>query len=132
MQYGRDALAHGLPATTTYSYVAEGYPWINHEILAEYALAIVVDSLGSSGLLIAKCVLGLAIVGTILWRARRDGAGLIAACSLALLVAVTLGNHWSLRPQIASYVCFTLLLVAPQPKQLTKTSAISWLPWQDT
>jgi hypothetical protein len=110
VQYGRDALAHGLPITTTYSYVAAGYPWINHEIVAEYALAIINDSLGGPGLLMIKCLLGVAIVGVIYWRARRQGAGLIAGCSLALLVAITLGNHWSLRPQIASYVSFALLL----------------------
>jgi hypothetical protein len=48
VQYGRDALAHGLPKTTTYSYVAEGYPWINHEIVAEYVLAIVAQRCGAS------------------------------------------------------------------------------------
>jgi hypothetical protein len=110
VQYGRDALSHGLPRTTTYSYVAQGYPWINHEILAECALAIGADWFGGPGLLFVKCLLGVAVVGAILWRALRNGAGLIAACSLALLVAITLGNHWSLRPQIASYVSFTLLL----------------------
>src|SRR5438094_9757744 len=46
VQYGRDALAHGLPTTTTYSYVAHGYPWINHEIVAEFVLAIIADWLG--------------------------------------------------------------------------------------
>jgi hypothetical protein len=110
VQYGRDALVHGLPTTTTYSYVAEGYPWINHEILAEYALAIVADYGGGPGLLICKCLLGLVVIGSMLGRARRQEAGLIASLSLVLLVALTLGNHWSLRPQIASYVGFTLLL----------------------
>src|SRR4029079_15575674 len=110
VQYGRDALAHGLPVTTTYSYVAAGYPWINHEIVAEYALSITNDYLGGPGLLMVKCLVGVAIVGVIMWRARRQGAGLIATCSLALLVAITLGNHWSLRPQIISYVSFALLL----------------------
>src|SRR5262245_66055071 len=85
VQYGRDALAHGVPSTTTYSYVAVGYPWINHEIVTEYALAIVNDCLGGTGLLIIKCLLGVAIVGTIFWRARQQGAGLIASCSLTLL-----------------------------------------------
>jgi hypothetical protein len=110
IQYGRDALAHGLSSTTTYSYVARGYPWINHEILAEIALATIADSSGGSGLLMLKCVLGVAIVGTMLFRARRQGAGLISACVWTLLIAITLGNHWSLRPQLVSYVCFASLL----------------------
>src|ERR1043165_6720516 len=88
VQYGRDALAHGLPLTTTYSYVAEGYPWFNHEILAEYALAIVNDWLGGPGLLIGKCLLGLGVIGAIFLRVQRQGASLIAACSLTLLVAI--------------------------------------------
>jgi hypothetical protein len=110
VQYGRDALKFGLPRTTTYSYVARGYPWINHELFTEYALALGADFLGGPGLLIGKCLIGVALVGTILWRAHKLGASFIAMCSLALLVAITLGNHWSLRPQIASYVCFALLL----------------------
>lgn len=110
VQYGSDALAHGLPATTTYSYVAEGYPWINHEIIAEYLLAIGADKLGGSGLLFVKCLLGLAVVAAILRRALQQGAGLIAACALTLLIAVTLGSHWSLRPQLVSYTSFALLL----------------------
>jgi len=110
VQYGRDALKHGFPATTTHSYVAEGYPWINHEILAEYALAAIDSVSGGPGLLITKCLLGVAVIGAIMLHARRQGAGLIAMCSLALLVAITLGNHWVVRPQLASYVSFTLLL----------------------
>src|SRR5258706_9382817 len=57
VQYGRDALAHGLSATTTYSYVANGYPWINHEIVAELAMATVANWFGGPGLLIVKCLL---------------------------------------------------------------------------
>jgi hypothetical protein len=110
VQYGRDALAHGLPLTTTYSYVAAGYPWVNHEILAEIGLAFVNDHLGGVGLLTMKCLLGLLAVGLVVHNARRQGVGLITTCTMALLVAVSLGNHWSLRPQLASYVSFALLL----------------------
>jgi hypothetical protein len=110
VQYGRDALQRGLPLTTTYSYVAENYPWINHEIVAEYALAVINDIAGGPGLLITKCLLGISVIGAMMLHARRQGVGLIAICSLALLVAVTLGNHWSLRPQLASYVSFAALL----------------------
>jgi hypothetical protein len=44
VQYGRDLMVDGLPATTTYSYSAIGYRWINHENLAELLLAIGTDS----------------------------------------------------------------------------------------
>lgn len=110
VQYGRDALDDGLPKTTTYSYIAEGYPWINHEILAELALALGADRLGPSGLLIGKCLLGVALIGVMLRRALRQGVRMIAACGLVLLVAAALGGQWTLRPQLASYACFTLLL----------------------
>lgn len=110
VQYGRDALAQGLPLTTTYSYVAAGYPWVNHEILAEIGLAFVNDHFGGVGLLVMKCALGLLVVGLVMRNSRRQGVGLIATCMMALLVAVSLGNHWSLRPQLTSYVSFALLL----------------------
>lgn len=110
IQYGRDALRHGLPATTTYSYIAAGYPWINHEILAEYALAIGTDWFGATGLLLGKCLLGVAIVGVIMWRAKRQEVSFISLCSFTLLIAATLGGYWTLRPQLASYACFILLL----------------------
>ncbi|HZN36683.1 MAG TPA: hypothetical protein VFB80_22795 [Pirellulaceae bacterium] len=110
VQYGNDLLRHGLPRTTTYSYVAQGYPWINHEIVSEIALAIGADLLGGSGLLIGKCLLGVGLITVILWRTHKLGSSFITTCSVPLLVAVTLANHWSLRPQLASYVCFALLL----------------------
>src|ERR1044071_10187902 len=66
VQYGRDALRHGLPTTTTYSYIAEGYPWINHEIVAELAMALVADWCGATRLLIVKSLLGPAILGATL------------------------------------------------------------------
>jgi hypothetical protein len=110
VQYGRDALQHGLSWTTTYSYVAEGHPWINHEILAEYALALANDFGGSLGLLLGKCLLGLGIVGLIFYRAFKQGVKLIPACAAAILVAWTLAPHWSLRPQLFSFALFTGLL----------------------
>src|SRR5262245_7594401 len=110
VQYGNDLLRFGLSRTTTYSYVAQGYPWINHEIFSEVILAIGADLLGAPGLLIGKCLLGVALVAVIMWRSHKLGSSFVTTCALALLVASALANHWSLRPQIASYVCFALLL----------------------
>ncbi len=56
VQYGRDALSDGISPTTTYSFTAEGYRWINHENLAEVFLATMIDTIGPVGLLIVKCL----------------------------------------------------------------------------
>ncbi|MCA9208892.1 MAG: hypothetical protein KDA55_11075, partial [Planctomycetales bacterium] len=63
VQYGMDVLADGLPRTTTYSYTAPDYPWINHENLAELLMALGVVHLGPTGLLAIKLMLGVWIVG---------------------------------------------------------------------
>lgn len=110
IQYGRDALRSGLPATTTYSYIAEGYPWVNHEILAELALALGNDYLGGRGLMIIKCLLGVGGAGLMILHARRQKVGLLATAMVALLVSVCLSNHWSMRPQLISYSSFAFLL----------------------
>jgi len=110
VQYGRDALVSGLPATTTYSYLAQDYPWINHEILSELGLAAINDTFGGIGLLMMKALLGLGVILLVGRAAQKQGAGVVAACALMLLVAAALGRHWLLRPQLVSYVSFALLL----------------------
>jgi len=110
VQYGRDILAGGLPATTTYSYIAQGHPWINHEILAELGLALSYDYLGACGLMLLKVGLGMGVIGLMVRRAREQKVGLLATAAVALLVAVCLANHWTLRPQLISYTSFALLL----------------------
>jgi len=110
VQYGRDALRDGLPATTTYSFTAEGYRWINHENLAEVIFAIGADTIGPIGLHLFKLALGLGVVGLMLLVARRQGAGFMAMCGLALIVSINLTYHWSVRPQIFTFVYFALML----------------------
>ena len=110
IQYGRDALTSGLPATTTYSYIAEDYPWINHEILAELALAIANDTFGGTGLLLLKAAFGVGVLAMMIWSAVKQRTGLLATAVVVLLAAMGLSNHWTLRPQLFSYVSFTLLL----------------------
>ena len=110
VQYGRDALVNGLPTTTTYSYIAHGYPWINHKIIAELALALGNDFLGACGLMLIKVAIGMGVIGLMIRRARVQKVGLLATAAVCLLVAVCLANHWTLRPQLISYASFALLL----------------------
>jgi hypothetical protein len=110
VRYGEDVFREGLPATTTYSFTAEGYPWINHENLAELTLAAGMNTIGPVGMLIAKCLLGVGVIGLIIRRARLHGAAMLSTCVVALLVSVNLTYFWSLRPQVFTCIYFALLL----------------------
>ncbi len=111
VQYGRDVLTDGFIApTTTYSFTAEGYRWINHENLAEVLLACGADTVGPIGLSVAKCLLSLLVIGLIVGYALRQGVHLLTVCVVALVVSINLAFHWSMRPQTLTYTYFTLLI----------------------
>lgn len=111
VQFGRDVLKHGLPATATYTFTAEGYPWINHENLSEIAFAWVESTSGIGTLVVSGTLLGLGIVGLIVLRAWRQSGDPFAASILGLLVTLNLAFHWSLRPQLLSFLFFLAMLM---------------------
>lgn len=112
VQFGRDVLNEGwFPETNPYSYNAEGHRWINHENFSEVLMAWTVDQLGPWALVAGKFLLSLLVLGSILWTNSRRGVSLIPNCVIGLLVAWNLGYHWSFRPQISSFVFFTLLVM---------------------
>ncbi len=115
VQYGRDVIESGeIAETTSYSYTANGYRWINHENFSEIVMAIVADTLGPIGLVIGKFLLSLLVIGLVAWWNLRRGIGVIATSILLLLLGANLGYHWSIRPQLASFVCFTLMIALLQ------------------
>ncbi len=115
VQFGRDVLRDGrIAETTSYSFTAEGYRWINHENLAEIAMAWVVDHIGPTALLWGKLLLAILVLGTILGFNLSQRTSWLSTGLLILLVAWNLGYHWSIRPQLASFVFFTLLIAVLQ------------------
>ena len=109
--YGQEVLADGaLPTTATHTYTAPGYPWINHENLSEIALALGFRYLGPQGLLLAKCLLGMLIVGLMFVAARRKGVQLAAICVALVLVTLNLAGFWAMRPQLFSFLFFAVLM----------------------
>lgn len=111
VQYGRELLRDGvLPRTTTWSFAAEGYPWVNHEILAEVALAWTLDHFGPAGLLLGKYLISLMIVGLVYWSGRRAGAAPMTMGLLCIVMALAMEFHWHLRPQVFGYLCFAVML----------------------
>ena len=115
VQFGRDVLkSQQIPATTSYSYTAEGFRWINHENLSELIMAWTVDHVGPGGLIVGKLLLSLLVIGTVLAVNLRQGTGVIVASIMTLLVAANLSYHWSFRPQVSSFVAYTFLLLILQ------------------
>ncbi len=112
LRYGQDWLEEGvLPRTTSHTFTAVDYPWINHENLAELTLALGYKYLGTHGLLIAKCLWGMSILLVMVWVARRHQVHLLAVWAVLLLVAVNLQAFFPLRPQLLSFGLFALTLL---------------------
>lgn len=110
VQYGRDLLQEGLPRTTTYSFTAEGYPWINHENLAEVVYAVLADWTGVVGLQTFRLLIAAGIIlslAMMLLRRKIDGLVVGGFC---FLISLNLMYHWSPRPQLFSYGLFALML----------------------
>ena len=113
VRYAQDWLAEGeLPSTATHTFTAPDHTWINHENLAELALALGHKHLGTTGLLIAKCAWGMTILLAMVWVARRHGVYPLAAWGVMLLVASNLQPFFPLRPQLLSFgLCSVMLLL---------------------
>jgi hypothetical protein len=110
--FGQEFLHTGhLARTDPYSWTANGQPWINHEIIAEVALALAHCALGGTGLLLLKIAVGLLTFGitlSIACKQMSPGARLIAWAFGALAV-VEISYGFAPRPQI-----FTALALAAE------------------
>lgn len=112
VKYGQDWLADGhLHRSATHTFTAVDYPWINHENAAELLFALGYVKLGIYPMVLLKCLLGLGILTSMVFIARRHGVKLIAAWALMLLVAANLQAFFPLRPQLLSFLLFTLALI---------------------
>ena len=112
VRYGQDWIAGGeLPRTATHTFTAVDYPWINHENLAELALAACYDTFGVTGMLVAKCLLGMAIVLAMVWIAGKHGVHPLVSWSLMLVVTTNLQPFFPLRPQLLSFALCAVTLV---------------------
>lgn len=139
VQYGREVLRDGtLPRTATWTYAAEGAPWVNHENIAELMLAWTVDTFGPSGLPLMKLAVAVTILGLMIFSARRSGAGWLPIGITVMIVATNLQFHWHFRPQILTYMSLAMLLSLWQyvfgefdpkhPESMIRTTArLRWL-----
>jgi len=110
IRYGEDLLRDGLPAYTTYSYTAQEYKWVNHENFAEIVLAITNAVAGAPGLMLLKTAFALAAGWLMLQYSRRRGVHILASGSVLLIAASVIGYRWAIRPQLFTYMYFTLMM----------------------
>lgn len=111
VRYGQDLLADGeLPRTATHTFTAEGYRWINHENIAEIVFTLGFDWLGVQGVLWAKCLLGMGILGLMYFASRRFGVRPLTLWAFLLVIALCLNGFFPIRPQLLSFGCCALLL----------------------
>ncbi len=112
VRYGLDAIRHGLPDVNTYSYNAPDHPWINHENLAELAMAVGLTKLGPTFVLSLKVAAGGLMFASMYWWARRQGVSQLASAAGVWLASLNLMHFWVMRPQLFSYVCFAFMIAA--------------------
>src|SRR5687768_530471 len=112
VRYGQDWLAAGeLPRTATHTYTAVGHPWVNHENAAELLLALSYEHIGIYGMLVAKCLLGMAVLASMVWVASKKGVPAISVGALLLLVSTNLQAFFPMRPQLLSFALCAIALV---------------------
>ena len=108
--YGRDFLQTGhLMRTEPYSWTAPGHEWVNHEILAEAAMALSFRALGGTGLLLLKIAAGLAtfFIALSIATKRMDKKMRPVAWAFGAVAVVEISFGFAARPQI-----FTALALA--------------------
>jgi hypothetical protein len=103
---------HTIAKTDTYSWTAEGKPWINHECLAEIALGGAHALLGGKGLLLLKMAIGLLSFAIAL---RMAAKGMtwperFVAWAIGGLAVVEISYGFAARPQIFTVLFIVLLL----------------------
>jgi hypothetical protein len=111
VRFGQDLLAsHRLVIPDTHSFTSDK-PWINHEWMAEVAMASVYGALGPLGLNLLR--LGcLALIAALIWR-RLAAFNPPARVLDALIVVAMLGvqsRAEQVRPQLFSLLLFSVLL----------------------
>jgi len=114
LRFGLDLLDTGrVIRPDPYSFLTSGVTWVNHEWLAEAALAVAWRTAGALGIILLKLIVTSATVGVLYWSLLRRGLTVFGA-STVLLVNVPLILPWlgAARPQMFTYLCFAITLAA--------------------
>lgn len=111
IKFGEDIWFSGsLPDTDSYSFTAYNQPWINHEWLCELLFYLTYHLFKDAGLLIGKLIIGLCLTVYLCKVCRfRKQTPIIYAFVLVLAIFV-ISPGFMIRPQIFSFLFFTLFV----------------------
>lgn len=112
----------GFHRVNTFSFIAPGHGWINHEWLAEYIFHSAYQLFGNAGLIGLKVLLGLLIIGLMNAAIRKEcRSGVVRFLWLMLVISV-MGFGFNTRPHL-----FTFLMVAVFLTLLRRPQFSPWL-----
>lgn len=117
-----------IPETDTFSYTANGLPWINHEWLAEVLFYLIYDSWNSTGLLFFKLVVGLLMIHvlSLLYWAKEQNAFIYLFYFMILIPVLAPG--FMVRPHLLTYLFLTLLVFIFYKFFDGNSKALAWTP----
>lgn len=111
IKFGEDIWkAKSLIRVDPYSFTAYGQPWINHEWLAELIFYFTYHHLGDAGLLFGKLGIGLAIAGLLYHLCDLHKNDAIVYTFIIVLAIILISPGFMIRPQLFSFLFFTLYL----------------------
>jgi hypothetical protein len=109
IQFGKDLIRDGhLTPNDPYSFTAPGNLWINHEWLCELIFYGIYRYSGDAGLLLGKLGIGIAIV-MLLTRLTRYRKNIPMVYAVVMILSISVVSPgFMIRPQIFSFLLFTL------------------------
>lgn len=111
VRFGLDIVSNrSIPATDTYSFTSD-VPWINHEWLAEVAMALAYSAAGPPGLVVLRWALLAVAFSALFLTLRRLGVHHLVRDLILLVAAVGVYTQAAtIRPQVFSLALFSVTL----------------------
>lgn len=101
IRFGQTMLGTGhLIRADVFSYTAAGWRWIDHEWLAEVAMALIFNSFGVIGLKLVKLLCAGAVMTLLALALAETGAAIAAQFAALAAVALALIQQMQFRPQL--------------------------------
>jgi len=111
LKFGEDILkTRTVPRYDSYSYSHHGQRWINHEWLAELLFYAVFKTATSTGLIFLKVVLGFITTLLIFFSLKNKTENSVLKIIFLTLALSVINYGFLTRPQVFTYLFFTLLL----------------------